>query len=175
MFNNLKINVMKKRNLKSNLISYSIMLFMVVAMGISACENNAMDNSASNIPQDETVDPDNANSRLDNSKIYEKPDVMPEPQEGLGSFLAYIGENINYPESARNEGIQGKVYIAFVVSKEGTIKEVSVEKGLGHGLDEEALRVVSSYQKKWNPGYIDGKAVNTKMVLPVMYALDKKN
>ena len=101
-------------------------------------------------------------------------DVMPEPEEGLQGFLSYIGNNIRYPEEARKQGIQGKVFIRFIITKEGSIANVEVEKGIGFGLDEEAVRVISSYDKKWKPGMSEGNAVNTKMVIPVAYALEGK-
>jgi protein TonB len=89
----------------------------------------------------------------------------------LEGFLNYIGKNIKYPEEARKQGIEGKVFVRFVITKNGSISQVEVIKGMGYGLDEEAARVVSAYQKKWKPGINKGEKVNTEMVLPINYAL----
>lgn len=104
-------------------------------------------------------------------KRVEGVDVMPEPEEGLDAFLRFIGDQIKYPAEARDQGIEGKVFISFIITKEGSIANVKVEKGIGYGLDEEAVRVVSSYDKKWKPGISQGEKVNTQMVLPINYAL----
>ena len=104
---------------------------------------------------------------MDVSKLV---DVMPEPEEGLAAFLNYIGDHIKYPEEAKEQGIEGKVFVRFVVTKNGDISHVQVIKGMGYGMDDEAVRVVSSYDKKWKPGMNKGKLVNTEMVLPINYA-----
>ena len=103
--------------------------------------------------------------------VAKEVEVMPEPEEGLEGFLHYIRENIKYPEEARKQGIEGKVFVRFVVTKNGSISQVEVIKGMGYGLDEEAVRVVSVYQKRWKPGINKGEKVNTEMVLPINYAL----
>jgi len=111
------------------------------------------------------------NSDQGEMKVVKEVDVMPEPAEGLDGFLKYIGDQIKYPSEARNQGIEGKVFISFIITKDGSIANVKVEKGIGYGLDEEAVRVVSSYGKKWKPGISQGEKVNTQMVLPIKYAL----
>lgn len=111
------------------------------------------------------------NINWEEMEVVTEPDVMPEPEEGLDAFLKYIGKQIKYPEEARAEGIEGKVFISFLITKEGYIANVRVEKGIGYGLDEEAVRVVSSYDKKWKPGISHGEKVNTQLVLPINYAL----
>lgn len=105
------------------------------------------------------------------SEVVQVADVMPEPEEGLDAFLRYIGNHIKYPAEAREKGIEGKVFISFIITTEGLMANVKVEKGIGYGLDEEAVRVVSSYNKKWKPGINQGEKVNTQMVLPINYAL----
>jgi protein TonB len=107
----------------------------------------------------------------EDSEVVKVAEVMPEPEEGLDVFLRYIGNQIKYPAEARDQGIEGKVFISFIITKEGFMANVKVEKGIGYGLDEEAVRVVSSYDKKWKPGINQGEKVNTQMVLPINYAL----
>ena len=107
---------------------------------------------------------------VQNMKSTKQVEVMPEPEEGLEAFYGYIGKNIKYPEEARKQGIKGKVFVRFVVTKDGSITQVQVIKGIGYGLDEEAVRVISSYDKKWKAGISKGEKVNTEMVLAVTYA-----
>jgi len=114
---------------------------------------------------------ENEAAEEDPGEIYSEVDVSPLPEGGLEGFYNYIVDNLKYPEQAKKEGIEGKVFVRFVITKNGFLSQVQVIKGMGHGLDEEALRVVSSYDKKWKPGIRKGEPVNTEMVLPISYAL----
>ncbi len=83
----------------------------------------------------------------------------------------FISKNIKYPEEARKKGIQGKVYTRFTITKTGEIKNVKVVKGIGHGCDKEAVRVVK-LMPKWKPGTVKGKKVNVEYNLPINFKLD---
>jgi TonB family protein len=148
-----------------------LLMVMLMIVFFWGCESLNNDAAVSEEMDENLVAGSHARSDTESAGEAE---VMPEPEEGLQSFLSYIGNNIHYPEEASKQGIKGKVFIRFVVSKEGFITNVEVEKGVGYGLDEEAVRVISSYDKKWKPGMSKGKAVNTKMVLPVTFALSAK-
>jgi len=93
------------------------------------------------------------------------------PVNGLTEFYAYIAKNLSYPISARTKGIQGKVFVEFIITKDGSITEVKAVKGIGEGCDEAATTVVAS-AAKWNPGRVKGAAVNQRMVLPITFMLD---
>ena len=80
------------------------------------------------------------------------------------------GKNIQYPEMAKENGIQGKVFVQFVVWKDGTIKDVRVVKGVHKTLDSEAQRVVKS-MPKWTPGRQRGTAVNARFTLPIKFRI----
>lgn len=108
------------------------------------------------------------------SKVYEKVDVMPEYTGGKEALIKSIFSEIKYPEEAKKEGIDGKVLIEFVVDKFGNITETKVIKGVGHGCDEEAIRVVKML-KSFKPGLNEGKPVNVKMVIPIAFKLADKN
>ncbi len=97
-------------------------------------------------------------------------DEMPVPTEGFEAFYHYIAKNMKYPTQARQNNIQGKVFVEFTVTEDGNVENTHVKKGIGLGCDEEALRVVSSYQN-WKPGYLNGKAVKTSMIIPVSFKL----
>jgi len=86
----------------------------------------------------------------------------------------YIVKNLKYPDIAAKNGIQGKVYVSFIVEEDGSISGVKVERGVDPILDKEAARVIES-MPKWIPGYQRGQAVRVKFTLPVVFKLGDKN
>lgn len=90
---------------------------------------------------------------------------------GLSALFEYIGQTLRYPSSAQSTGIQGKVYIHFIVEKDGSITDVKVEKGVNQSLDAEAKRIVTE-MPKWKPGRFEGRLVTTKFTLPINFKLD---
>jgi len=98
-------------------------------------------------------------------------EVMPEFEGGQIGFMKYIAKQVKYPRKAKSLGVEGKVFVAFVIDKEGNITEVKTIKGIGVGCDEEAERVIRS-APKWKPGKQRGKAVKVKMVLPIHFTLN---
>ncbi|MDQ3392958.1 MAG: energy transducer TonB [Bacteroidota bacterium] len=103
-------------------------------------------------------------------EIFSIVEDQPTPQGGMEAFYKYVGKNINYPAQARRMGVEGKVYVQFVVDKDGSLNEVVAIKGIGAGCDEEAVRVVKS-APKWNPGKQRGRAVKVRMVIPITFRL----
>ncbi|MEQ8519456.1 MAG: energy transducer TonB [Cytophagales bacterium] len=96
---------------------------------------------------------------------------QPQPVGGIGSFYEYLSEHIRYPDEARRIGISGRVFVEFVVDKDGSLTNAKVVKGIGGGCDEEALRVVLS-APKWNPGKQRGRPVKVRMTVPVFFKLE---
>ncbi len=92
------------------------------------------------------------------------------PKGGMPAFYKYIGDKMKYPAQARRMGIEGKVFVEFVIGKDGSISEVRAVKGIGAGCDEEAVRVVQA-APSWTPGKQRGKAVKQRMVLPITFKL----
>lgn len=84
--------------------------------------------------------------------------------------LKFIKENIIYPEEARQKGIQGTVYVTFVIEKSGSLNDVKVLRGLGGGLDEEAVRVVKM-MPPWQAGKQRGKFQRVQYNMPVKFTL----
>lgn len=93
------------------------------------------------------------------------------PVGGINAFTEFISKNMVYPAMARRMDIQGKVFVEFIVERDGTLTNVRTLKGIGAGCDEEAVRVVS-IAPKWNPGKQRGRAVRQKMVLPINFRQD---
>ena len=97
-------------------------------------------------------------------------EVMPLFPGGEEKLFKYLSTQVKYPEEALENGIQGVVYVAFVVEKDGRINEVKLLRGIGSGCDEEAVRVVKS-MPNWTPGKQNGKAVRTRYNLPFRFHL----
>ncbi len=93
---------------------------------------------------------------------------QPEFVGGMKALSAYVNNNLKYPEPARLAGVEGKVYLNFVVDKEGGIHDVKVLKGLGFGCDEAAIRLVAK-MPKWKPGSQDGKPVAVSYNIPIQF------
>ncbi len=96
----------------------------------------------------------------------------PEPVGGFPAFYRYLGENLKYPSAARINGISGRVYVEFIVEKDGSITNIAVIKGIGGGCDEEAMRVMSN-APQWHPGKQRGRPVKVKMTIPINFTLQK--
>ena len=92
------------------------------------------------------------------------------PKGGMPAFYKYIGDKMKYPAQARRMGIEGKVFVQFVIGKDGSISDVKAVKGIGAGCDEEAVRVVQA-APSWSPGKQRGKSVKQRMVLPITFKL----
>ena len=116
--------------------------------------------------------------------IYNVADVMPKFAgcEGVVNdtidctftkVVAHIKTNLKYPEEAIKNKVEGQVVTEFVVDTTGEITNAVIKKGLGHGCDEEALRVLM-LMHNWHPGQVDGKPVKVRMVLPIVFQLPKK-
>ena len=97
-------------------------------------------------------------------------EMMPEFPGGQIAFDEFLNRNLTYPTMAKENGIQGKVWIGFMVDKLGNISNVEVLKGIGGGCDEEAKRVVEM-MPRWKPGTQDGKPVNVKFRFPINFTL----
>ncbi len=95
---------------------------------------------------------------------------QPEPYGGLDSFYEFIGEDLQYPEEARKNKVEGRVFVQFVVDEEGNVTHVKAVKGIGFGCDEEAVRAVKN-SPKWKPGKQHGKKVKVRMILPINFSL----
>ncbi|WP_436517779.1 TonB family protein [Ekhidna sp. To15] len=89
---------------------------------------------------------------------------------GLNAFKSYLKENIKYPKQAKRLGVEGKVFVGFIVEEDGELTNMEVLRGIGAGCDAEALRVLEE-SPRWEPGSQNGKTVRQKMVSPVEFTL----
>jgi len=106
----------------------------------------------------------------DADKIFTMVEQQPEYAGGLEAMYKFINKNMKYPAQARRMGVEGQVFVGFVVDAEGRISEVKTIKGIGAGCDEEAMRVIQ-LMPPWKPGRQSGKAVKVRFVLPIKFKL----
>lgn len=105
------------------------------------------------------------------SAPYVVVEQMPEFPGGESALQNYLRSSVKYPKIALENGIQGKVYISFVVDTNGGISNVKVTRGIDTALDKEAMRVIKA-MPKWIPGKQNGQAVRVSFTLPINFVLE---
>ena len=175
-----RITMMIKK--KSNPWARAKYLYMlpVAAMCMIACTQSpksadkAEEATSVEQPKTEEAEVKYTPVEVEETKVEEQTfqvvEEMPEFPGGMGECMKWLSKNIKYPQSAQENGVQGRVIVTFVVTKEGDIINPVITKGVDPALDAEALRVIKS-MPKWNPGKQRGKAVNVKFTLPIHYRL----
>lgn len=103
-------------------------------------------------------------------KTFDVVENMPSYPGGRAAMMAFLSSNMNYPATAKENNVQGRVIIGFVVEKDGSISEVKVLRSVDPALDQEALRLVNS-MPKWKPGTMDGKPVRVRYSVPFTFRL----
>lgn len=125
------------------------------------------------VPADPHIEAVNTGTEADENKTYDMTQVETKPEfnGGQKEMNKYIANNIKYPLAARQNNVEGKVYLSFIIEKDGQVNEVKVRQGVGSGCDEEAMRVIRN-SPKWKPGMVQGAPVRTYCVLPITFQLN---
>ncbi|HNW51836.1 MAG TPA: TonB family protein [Prolixibacteraceae bacterium] len=165
----------KNKKGKLGFLKYSLSIFAaVVIVLLFACENkDAPDSSANNNVSGQIQTDSDGNNILgtDKKPVYTTVDVTASFQDGdLNSFRNWVMSNLQYPEVAAENGIQGKVYVEFTVNAKGEVENVNVLKSVDPSLDKEAIRVIES-SPKWTPAKYKKKKVNQAFVIPLSFVL----
>ena len=151
-----------------------------LALGLTACGGNfdsQPDDELEGVviyPIEDIMEPPPPNyfdTTVDIDEVYITPEKMPEFPGGEEALDEFLAKNIKYPQAAKDSNVQGKVYVQFVVERDGSTTNFKVLRDLGGGCGDEALRVVKM-MPKWKPGEIRGKKVRVQYVLPVKYELN---
>ena len=103
--------------------------------------------------------------------VYQIVEQMPQYTGGEEAMMKYVAENIKYPQAAKDKNISGRVFVSFVIEKDGSVSNVKVVRGIGGGCDEEAARVIKE-MPKWKPGMQKGKPVRVNYMMPIFFKLD---
>ena len=166
-----KITSLREVEIK-NFVSYDIIPVPdSTNAGVTGYTDPAYATENAAVALDPTTESINPEARYE-GRLYDLGTVefAPEYPGGQKALAKYLGSHLRYPVQARENNIQGKVYIGFVVEKNGNLSDFKVIKGIGSGCDEEAIRVLSS-SPAWKPGIADGKPVRTSYTLPITYQL----
>ena len=151
---------------------------------VVATELNIVENDAEDIHEIGIV---NAEARADEALEFTPVELTKEVEEaeeevflvveedpefpgGLDALSKFIADNIKYPQLAKENNITGRVFVSFVVEKDGRVGQVKILRDIGGGCGNEAVRVVKM-MPKWKPGKQRGKAVRTQFNLPVNFDL----
>ena len=106
----------------------------------------------------------------DENAIFQVVETQPEFPGGMAELMKYLQKNTRYPKVCKEQGLQGRVIVQFVVNTDSTISDVKVVKPVNPHFDQEALRVVKA-MPKWKPGAQHGKPVRVRFTLPVTFRL----
>lgn len=99
---------------------------------------------------------------------------LPEPIGGAAAWSKFLQRNLKYPDMAVDSRMQGRVWVSFIVEKDGHLSDIVVERGVGYGMDEEALRVLKM-APAWKPGIQNGQPVRVKYNIPINFQLGEDN
>ena len=154
----------KKRTRTAGRIKYALFAPLAAALLIAS-------NISCTSTENQEANTEAIASRAVEGEVFRVVEEMPEFVGGMAECMKYLAANVKYPTEAIEKGIQGRVIVQMVVTKEGDIAETKIARGIDPLLDAEALRVVSS-MPKWKPGKQKGEAVNVMYTLPVMFRLD---
>jgi len=147
-------------------------VMITIVAGFAACTKDFEEKPevAAAAAQTETSNQTNS-SLVEGEKIYDEVDLMPVFNGGKEAMYAYLGENIKYPKEVTKEGVEGTVFIEFVVTKEGKIENAKVLRSVHPALDESALTVIQN-MPDWTPGVHKGEQVSVKFKMPIRYELE---
>ena len=170
---NLKKRIVMMNKTKTRFGAWKVLVALpVVALltmvGCKPATEKAVDQEE--IPFEYSGEDKSAPMDADTDQVFQVVEVNPEFPGGMEALTKYLSENIKYPEQAKKDKTQGKVYISFVVEKDGSVADAKVLRGIGGGCDEEALRVVNA-MPKWTPGKQRNTPVRVQFNLPVAFKL----
>ena len=109
----------------------------------------------------------------DPNKIFTSVEQNPEFPGGDAAFGKYLGNKIRYPAVAKENNVQGKVFLNFTVERDGSLTDIKVVRGIGSGCDDEAVRVLKS-SPRWKPGIQNGRAVRVSYTIPISFTLQQE-
>ncbi|RWX03573.1 M56 family metallopeptidase [Flavobacterium cerinum] len=155
--------MMTKKTPRFEILTRQITLIPVFgALLLISCSGNNEPNQDTNSTNVETTTPIKEDSSVYSS---EKLSTQPEFPGGIAAFYKHVNTNFNIPEI--NQDLIAKIHVSFVVEKDGTLSDIKVLRDPGHGLGDEAVRVLKSIKDKWQPGTMNGNPIRASYTLPI--------
>ncbi|NLZ19991.1 MAG: energy transducer TonB [Bacteroidales bacterium] len=144
-------------------------LFFLLSAVLLSAGLYAQNPTGTTLAQEQQEEIDDVLSPVEGT-VYDTVSEQPSLKDGT-DFAVWIAKNLKYPAQAKEDYIQGRVTVRFVVTDKGKVRQVKVLRGVEESLDKEAVRVVSASSGKWKPGTLDGKPVNTRLLIPVVFRI----
>lgn len=108
---------------------------------------------------------------IEDNTIHDIVETPPTFNGGTDAFYKFLSEEVKYPRREQQRNIDGRVYLTFVIEKDGSLTDIQVLKSVSEGLDQEAIRVLKA-APAWNPGKQRGQPVRVKMTIPINFQLN---
>ena len=167
----LKMMELRKNNINRYRVLWALPVFALMFFVFSCQEEeDEMSRLAAKSQEYANATEEERDMLSDADEVFVVVEDQPTPEGGMEAFYSYVKDNLQYPAQARRMGIEGRVFIQFVVDKDGTITDVKAVKGIGAGCDEAAVAIMKN-AAAWNPGLQRGRAVKVRMVLPITFRL----
>jgi TonB family protein len=117
-----------------------------------------------------SINPDTTQNKP-NEPIFTTVESEPMFPGGTEELYRFLAKTLRYPETMRNNNIQGKVFVTFIIEKDGSLSNIKSVRDVGYGSAEEAIRTLK-LSPKWKPGYQNGHAVRVQYTMPITFALE---
>ncbi len=170
---NLKNRIAMINRKKTRFGAWKLLVVLPVAalllmVGCKPATEKAVDQEE--IPFEYSGEDKSAPMDADTDQVFQVVEVDPEFPGGIEALYKYMVDNVKYPEMAKADKIEGRVFVAFVIEKDGSVTNAKVVRGVSDEIDAEALRVVSA-MPKWKPGTQQGNPVRVQYNLPIVFKL----
>lgn len=135
--------------------------------------SGAVPNGKGMVQESAVVELEIEEDETEEEEIYSLVETNPEFPGGMDSLIAFLSRNIAYPQEAIDNNVSGRVFLSFVVEKDGTITDIKILRDIGSGCGAEAVRVVKM-MPKWKPGMMQGKPVRVQFALPINFVIPEE-
>ncbi|MFT4734135.1 MAG: TonB family protein [Arcticibacterium sp.] len=169
----------KEKSKKTAIVKYGLIapLFLGMFVFTAACTESSLNSTSieelapQGLLKEESINSGNIIGEIEGD-VLTNVEIAPQfPNGGVKKMYEFINKNIKYPKAAQSANISGRVFVKFVVDKEGKVRDPSILKGIGFGADKETIRIVKM-MPKWNPGKQDGQPVNVYFTMPIFFQLE---
>lgn len=166
------------QELKTEFVESEISKLRTRETGINSSSENKnysyqKSQAVANLHEEQYSDRSIDSSTYSGEEIFVAVEQQAEFPDGNAALMKWISNNLRYPEAAKQNDIQGRVIVKFVVEKDGSIGAATIAKGVDSDIDREALRIVKK-MPRWKPARTNGQAVRSYFTIPVTFRLPNR-